>query len=237
MNRARTGSRGFALAEAVVGGVLLLLIVQAAWSITAAQGAVASRIVGESVVMDEARLVHHLLATEVGHGVVGTDWRIHENALELRAFRGVALRCRAQPNAGWGVAVSGYRSPDSDKDSVLVFSETAGWQLSRLERRVRSSDLDCQDIPGFAREVWTLDPPRPEGLAAMYFERGAYRFSAGAFRYRVGSGGWQPVTHTGIDSQSAQLAAEGARSLSARVVWDDESLPSRTISWTIRGGR
>ena len=237
VKRSERGNRGFALAEAVVGGTLLLLLVQVAWAITAVQGKVASRIVGESLILDEARLVHHLLATETGQGLGRTDWGVQGDALELRAFRGVGLRCRAQPNTGWGVAASGYRAPDPDKDSVLVFTETAGWQLSGLQHRARSSGLDCQEVPGFATEVWTLDPPRPDAVAAVYFERGAYRFSADAFRYRVGNGGWQPLTSTGIESDSASLAPEGANGLSARVVWDDPALPSRTLAWTVRGAR
>ncbi|MXX54545.1 MAG: hypothetical protein F4205_02125 [Gemmatimonadetes bacterium] len=237
MKRSEPGNRGFAIAEAVVGCTLLLLLVQVAWGITAVQATLAGRIVGESLVLDEARLVHHLLVAEVGQGLGRIDWSVYGDALQLRAFRGVGLKCRTQPNAGWGVAVSGYRAPDPDKDSVLVFSETSGWQLSRLQRRTRGSGLDCQQIPGFAIEEWTLDPPHPDAVAALYFERGAYRFSAGAFRYRVGNGGWQPLTSTGIASDSASLVADGANDLSARVVWDDAALPSRTLSWTVRGAR
>ncbi len=237
MKRSDPENRGSALAEAVVGSTLLLLLVQVAWGITAVQGAVAARIVGESLILDEARLVHHVLATEIGHGLGGTDWSALGDALELRALRGVALRCRTQPDANWGVAVSGYRAPDADKDSVLVFSGTAGWQVSGLQRRTRNSGLDCQDIPGFSTEVWTLDPPRPDAVAAIYFERGAYRFSADAFRYRVGNGGWQPLTSTGIASDSSGLAPNGANGLSARVVWDDPALPSRSLTWTVRGAR
>lgn len=230
-------NRGSTLAEAVVAGTLLLLLVQVAWGITAVQGAVAGRIVGESLILDETRLVHHVLATEIGHGLGWTDWSVLGDALELRAFRGIALRCRTQPNTNWGVAVSGYRAPDPGKDSVLVFSGTAGWQLSDLRRRTRNSGLDCQDIPGFSTEAWTLDPPRPDAVAAVYFERGAYRFSAGAFRYRVGNGGWQPLTSTGIASDSSGLFPNGTDGLSTRVVWDDPALPSRTLTWTVRGAR
>lgn len=237
MKRPDPGNRGFTLAEAIVGGTLLLLLVQVAWGVTAVQGTVASRIVSENSILDEARLVRHVLATEVGLGLARTDWSVAGDALELRAFRGVGLRCSTQPNTGLGVAVSGYRAPDPDKDSVLVFSGTVGWQISGLQRSARNSGLDCQDIPGFSTEVWTLDPPRHDAVAAMYFERGAYRFSAGAFRYRVGNGAWQPLTSTGIASDSARLAPHGANGLSARVAWDDAALPMRAFSWTVRGAR
>ena len=237
VNRSDPGNSGFALAEAVVAGTLMLLLVQVAWGITAVQGTAAGRIAAENLILDETRLIRHVLATEVGHGLGRTDWSVLGDALELRAFRGVGLRCSAQRPAGWRVAVSGYRAPDPAKDSVLVFSETAGWQLSGLQRRARGVGLECQDIRGFSTEVWTLDPPRPDAVAAVYFERGAYRFSARAFRYRVGNGRWQPLTSTGIASDSAALAAKGANGLSARVVWNDKALPSRTVSWTVRGAR
>ena len=237
MNRFIRRNRGFALAEAVVAGILLLLLIQVSWWVTAVQSTVANRVVGEAMILDEARLVRHVLATEVGQGLGWTDWSVNGDALELRAFRGIGFVCRAQPNTGWGVAASGFRAPDPDKDSVMVFSEAGGWQNSRLVGRVRAGSLDCPDVPGFSEEVWTLDPPRPDGVAGVYFERGAYRFSAGAFRYRVGSGGWQPLTSTSIATDSTSLTPAGASSLAVRVVWEHAVVPSQIFSWTVRGAR
>lgn len=230
-------NRGFALVEAVVAGTLLLLLVQVAWLLTAVQSAAATRVIAEAAILDQARLVRHVLSTEVGQGWEPTDWSVDGNVLELRAFRGIGFRCSVQPSAGWGVAVSGYRAPNPDKDSVLVFSEAGDWQLSRLVRRTGAGSLDCQDIPGFSTEVWTLDPPHPDAVAGVYFERGAYRFSAGAFRYRAGNGGWQPLTSTGIATDSASLIMAGANGLAAEVVWEDVAAPPRAFSWTVWGAR
>ena len=188
------GDVGFSVAEAVVAGTLFLLIIQVAWWVTAVQSRTATRVIEEARILDENRLIHHLLVTEVGHGQAPPDWSIDADVLALRAFRGVAFVCRTQPDQGWGVATSGYRSPNRDKDSVIVFSAESGWQVSKLVRTRGTGTLDCQDIPGFSTEIWSLDPPRPGALAGAYFERGQYRFSSEAFRYRVGDGGWQTFT-------------------------------------------
>lgn len=227
----KRGNVGFAVTEAVVAGTLLLLMVQVAWWVTAVQSAAATRVIDEARILDQNRLIHHLLATEVGHGQAHEDWTIDADILALRAFRGVGIACRTQPDVGWGVATSGYRSPAPDKDSVMVFSPAAGWQVSRLVRTARAGTLDCLDMPGFSTEVWSLDPPRPGALAGVYFERGQYRFSSGAFRYRVGGGGWQPLTSVGISEDSATLAWAGENGVAARVFWVDTDAPSGSVAW------
>lgn len=231
-------SRGSALIETVVAGTLLLLVVQVVWWVAGVQSALASRIVEEARIRDDTRLIEHLLATEIGQGQAAEDWSIEGETLRLRAFRGIGLSCRTQPNAGWGVAVSGHRSPDPDKDSVMVFSGDGGWRVSRLVRRARTGGLDCQGIPGFSTEVWTLDPARPGAVAGTYFEPGSYQFSSGAFRYRPGNGRWQPLTSVGIVVDSTGFATEGTDGFTARIVWDDpRGIQSRGFSRTVWGSR
>lgn len=231
------GNTGFAVTEAVVAGTLFLLIIQVAWWVTAVQSATATRIVDEARMLDENRLIHHLLVTEVGHGQAQTDWNVDADVLALRAFRGVGFACRTQPRGGWGVAISGYRSPDPDKDSVLIFTEGTGWQVSRLVRVASGGSLDCQGVPGFSTAIWSLDPPRPGALVGVYFERGQYRFSSGAFRYRVGNSGWQPLTSLGIADDSATLAPVGAGGIAARVLWEDTHARSGSVAWNAWGVR
>lgn len=230
-------NRGFAVTEAVVAGTLLLLIIQVAWWVTAVQSATATRVIDEARMLDENRLIHHLLVTEVGHGRAQADWSVDANALVLRAFRGVGLACRTQPVDGWGVATSGFRAPNPDKDSLLVFSAEAGWQVSRLVGTASADSLDCQGIAGFSTAVWSLDPPRPGALAAVYFERGQYRFSGGAFRYRVGQGGWQPLTSLGISEDSSSLHAVGTNGVAARVVRTPTESLSGSVAWNAWGVR
>lgn len=233
MSRFARKRHGFVLAEAILAGTLLLLLVQVAWWATAAQSLVATRVVAGARRLDETRLIHQVLSTEIRHGEVGGDWVVEGGDLMLRAFRGIGFTCRTQPSDGWGVAVTGYRLADSAKDSVLVLSADGGWRTAALVRRSRRAGLDCQQIAGFSTEVWTLDPPPSRPVAALYFERGAYRLASDAFRYRRGQGGWQPLTGTGISAHSSVLLPTGQQGLEASVVWEDSSAMRPSFSWKI----
>ena len=232
MKRPDRKRRGFVLTEAVVAGTLLLMVVQVSWWVTAVQSVVATRVVTGARILDETRVIHHVLASEVDNGQAGTDWIVEEGELRLRAFRGMAFGCSTQPSDGWAVAVSGYREPNADKDSVLVLSADGSWRASALVRRSRRRNLECQDMAGFSTEVWFLDPPRVQPLAGRYFERGAYRFSDGAFRYRHGRSGWQPLTGTGIAVDSATLVPAGVGGVEARMTWEGPSPIPPSFQWT-----
>ncbi len=231
MSRFARGPRGFALAETIVAGTLLLLVVQVAWWATAAQSLVATRIVAGARILDETRLVHQVLSTEIRHGESGGDWVVEGGDLALRAFRGIGFGCGTQPGAGWGVAVAGHRLPDRDKDSVLVLSADGGWRPAALVRRTRTTGLQCQQVAGFSAEVWILDPPPSRPVAALYFERGGYRLASNAFRYRRGLGGWQPLTGTGIAADSSFLLATGRGGLEAHVIWEDPGPMHPSFDW------
>ena len=235
MRRPRT-RHGFALTEAVVAGTLLLLLVQVGWWVAAVQGAVAARVVTGAQILDETRLIQHVLGTEIAYGQPGVDWNVRGNELHLRAFRGVAVGCAAQTSNGWAVAVAGYRSPDADKDSVLVLSEDGHWSVAALAGSSRRNTPECHDVAGFATEVWQLDPPADRALLGMYFERGAYRFSDGAFRYRRGVA-WQPLPGTGIaiDSAAISVAADGG--VTTRMTWEGSSPIRPSFHWNNWGRR
>lgn len=231
MSRFARRQRGFVLAEAIIAGTLLLLVVQVAWWVTAAQSLVATRVVEGARMLDETRLIHQVLSTEIRHGEAGSDWLVDAGDLSLRAFRGIGFSCRTQPADGWGVAVTGYRLADSNKDSVLVLSADGSWRPSALVRRSRRSGLDCQRVAGFSVEVWKLDPPPSRPVAALYFEKGAYRLSSDAFRYRRGEGGWQPLTGVGIAADASVLLPTGEGGLEAHLVWEDPGPMHRSFSW------
>lgn len=235
IRRRRTGN-GFALTEAVVAGTLLLLLVQVGWWVAAVQGVVATRVVTGAQVLDETRLIQHVLGAEIAYGRPGVDWNLDDNELHLRAFRGVAVGCATQTANGWAVAVAGYRSPDADKDSVLVLSEDGRWSVAALARSSRRNRLECRDVAGFAMEVWQLDPPVDRALLGMYFERGAYRFSDGAFRYRRGVA-WQPLTGAGIAIDSATMVLAGDGSVTTRMVWERSSPIRPSFRWSSWGRR
>lgn len=222
--------QGFALTEAVVAGTLLLMVVQVSWWVTAVQSVVATQVVTGARILDETRLIHHVLATEIAYGQPGLDWTLDGEELHLRAFRGIAVRCATESPQGWAVAVSGYRWPDADKDSVLVLSEDGRWSVSALTRSSRRRGLDCQRVAGFSAQMWQLDPPPDRPLVAMYFERGAYRFSDGAFRYRRGAA-WQPLTGTGIAVDSARITAMAHGGLATRMTWEGPSPIPPSFRW------
>lgn len=228
--------QGFALTEAVVAGTLLLMVVQVSWWVAAVQSVVATQVVAGARILDETRLIHHVLDAEIAYGQPGVDWILDNEELHLRAFRGVAFRCGTDVSQGWVVAVSGYRAPDADKDSVLVLSEDGQWSVSALTRSTRRSGLDCQQVDGFSTQVWQLDPPIARPLVGMYFERGAYRFSDGAFRYRRGVA-WQPLTGTGIAVDSARMAFTANGGLTTRLTWEGPSPIPPSFRWDSWGRR
>lgn len=235
MRRSGRG-QGFALTEAVVAGTLLLMVVQVSWWVTAVQSVVATQVVTGARILDETRLIHHVLGTEIAYGQPGLDWALDGEELHLRAFRGIAFRCANELPQGWAVAVSGYRSPDADKDSVLVLSEDGQWSVSALTRSSRRRGLACQEVAGFSTEVWQLDPPADRALVGMYFERGAYRFSDGAFRYRRGAA-WQPLTGTGIAVDSASITSVANGGLMTRMTWEGPSPIPPSFRWKSWGRR
>ena len=237
MRRSLRRRGGFALLEAIVAATLLLMVVQVSWWVTAVQGVVGARVVTGSRILGETRLIHHVIAAELEQGRGGTDWRLDAGELHLRAFRGTAYRCHAQPAQGVAVAVSGYRWPDPAKDSVLVLRRDGSWTPAALVRRSRRGVPECQALGGFRAEVWHLDPPGDGLLAATYYERGAYRFSDGAFRYRRGDGGWQPLTGEGIAVDSATLVPAGPNGVAALVTWRGPSPLPPSFRWTSRGLR
>ncbi len=237
MRRSTRRRGGFAVTEAIVAATLLLMVVQISWWVTAVQSLVGTRVVTGARILDETRLIHHVITAEVGQGRGGVDWIVDNGELHLRAFRGTAFRCHSQPAQGLAVAVAGYRAPDPAKDSVLALSLDGLWRSSALVRRSRRGIPECQDPEGFLPEVWHLDPPRPDAVVATYYERGAYRFSNGAFRYRRGNGGWQPLTGEGIAVDSADLVPAGPDGVSTQVTWRGSSPLPPSFRWTSRGHR
>ena len=102
MRRSVQQRGGFALTEAIVAATLLLMLVQVSWWVTAVQSVVGMRVVTGARILDETRLIHHVITAEVGQGSGGVDWIVDNGELHLRAFRGTAFRCHMQPDTGAG---------------------------------------------------------------------------------------------------------------------------------------
>ena len=145
------------------------------------QSVVATRVVTGARILDETRLIHHVLASEIGQGQAGLDWRIQQGELHLRAFRGMGFGCGKQTRQWLGSrrnGAPGFRREQGFRG--LVLSGDGSWRGATLTRVSRARNIDCQEVPGFSPEIWYLDPPVVHPLAGLYFERGAYRFSDGA---------------------------------------------------------
>lgn len=194
----------------------------------------------EAELRETTRITRHALGQELRDGLAGVDWVAGTgDSIALRAFRGTGVSCASTPASGWALRYSGLRRPDPSKDSVLVLAGDGVWRVVKLVR-ARARARACG--PAAPGEVWELDPPVPGAVIGRLFERGSYHLAAGAFRYRPGRGGRQPLTaqvlHTeaegvsGVSSLGAgldvRLAFEHGRSpgfVDSLRVWPREAWP------------
>ena len=167
----------------------------ALWSVT-----------GDAQVRETRRIARYTLAQELRTGLAGVDWVAGGgDSVAVRAFRGTGVGCAAaQPL--WAVRYTGLRRSDPAKDSVLVLAADGVWRVAKL---VRARLGVCGD--GARGEVWELNPAVPDAVVGRVFERGSYHVAAGAFRYRPGGGGRQPLT-----AQILQTGAGVASGVSGR---------------------
>jgi type II secretory pathway pseudopilin PulG len=158
-------------------------------------------------------------------------------ALLLRAFRGIALPCNWTAGSQEGVvAWRGHRAPDPSRDSVLVLTGEGLWWAGDLQAIATVSPGVIQDGDGDGRggggeegmegEVggggqgpcaegssaprarWRLGEAPSDVLLLRYFERGRYSLEDGAFRYRRGGEGRQPLTPERVGEGSGFHARE-----------------------------
>lgn len=168
----------------------------ALWSVT-----------GDAQVRETRRIARYTLAQELGTGLAGVDWVAElGDSVAVRAFRGTGVGCTVASQPLWAVRYNGLRRSDPAKDSVLVLAADGMWRVAKL---VRARPGACGD--GAVGEVWELNPTVPEAVVGRVFERGSYHVAAGAFRYRPGRGGRQPLT-----AQILQTGAGVASAVSGR---------------------
>jgi hypothetical protein len=123
-------------------------------------------------------------------------WRVSDDSVALRAFRGTGVVCAVGPGEdGLVVAYRGDRYGDPSKDSVeLVTGDGSAFVLAL--RSVAPSSVVC---PGAVAEeeirAWRVDGAVPiDAVLARIFESGSYHLTGSALRYRIGAGGRQPLT-------------------------------------------
>ncbi len=196
------------MAEALITLILLTILLQAAWSVTARHTRGAAELVRRSEMLDAVRISGWALREELGASRPETDWLAHEDSIALRAFRGLAVPCPGASGPGILVADwDGIREPDATKDSLLLLEPSGQWRAHGLERVAR-----VPPCPGGGPTLrLELDDPKAGGYLARVFERGTYHVADGALRYRRGLGGRQPLTpRTLADASGLDGAGDGA---------------------------
>ena len=192
---------GVTLPEIVVGLVLVGFLVVIGGRLLEKQGE-GIRAVAETVESLQAeRLARWVLGREVRAGTTGRDWQVAgDGSLPLRAFRGFAVPCNSETLSGeTPVRYVGRRTPDPEKDSVLLLGTDGAWRGRALEtaRRWGSGERggsgECPGPDGGRLEVWSVSSAAGDWVLARLFERGEYHLNDGALRYRRGEGGRQPL--------------------------------------------
>jgi hypothetical protein len=195
--------------ELLVALTLGVLLMTGVVGFVAASSRWADRISARADALELARTVWVVLDQELRPGVPLRDWRLEsERAVALRAFRGVGRVCG--PAGGrWAVAWRGLRVPDPARDSVLVLAVDGGWRAAPLLAS-SAGGTGCDLAEGESGRVldWTgsadVDP-----VLVRVFEAGRYSLEDGAFRYRRGAGGRQPLTPERVRDGS-RFEAEGS---------------------------
>lgn len=226
--------------EALTAMLLLLAVTAAALQTLATLRHALRNVTGDAEMRETGRIARYTLAQELRTGLAGIDWAAGAgDSVAVRAFRGTGVRCADTPLPPWVVRYTGLRRPDPAKDSVLVLAADGVWRVAELVR-ARARPGACAD--GAAGEIWELNPAIPEAVVGRIFERGSYHVAAGAFRYRPGRGGRQPLTAqvlrtgagvasgvsgrgVGLDLRLAFEQTPGAATIDSVRVWPREIWP------------
>jgi hypothetical protein len=196
------------------------------------------------------RTVAALLHEELSVGAAGRDWSVEgERAVRLRAFRGYARIC-ARDAGTLTVAWRGQRLPDPGRDSVLVLAADGAWHPADLvwvgapPDPARCGPLGGEGVLPERAGGWRLAGVLPEApLLLRYFEQGRYSLEDGAFRYRQGTGGRQPLTPEWVGSASGfHGAPEGVLEVELHLAPPPQDggvrgtyVPAWPDRWTVRG--
>ena len=232
VSRPQGNPLGFTVIEAVLVLLLSSLVLSAGWKIfsTALKAGVqvADRVEG----LETVRLVTWILTEELRGALPGRDrWAAGTDSVSLRAYRGLALVEGQEPGGGLKVCYRGLRSPNPAKDTVLFLTERGRWEPRRLEARVKGKAGCLGGGEGWT-EVWEVSPEIPGALVGRVFERGSYHLKDGAFRYRRGGGGRQPLTPPRIGPAGFGAETGEGGPLTWWLVLSDPAGLGDTIPWT-----
>ena len=188
------GRRGTSVVEAVVALLLGLLLVHLGFTTLRRL----DRFQEEAGRRQDALVASRIAGTVLRGELARTDgsWRVSDDSLALRAFRGTGVVCAVGPGADdVVVAYRGDRYGDPSKDSVEIVTTEGSVSVLAL-RSVAPSAVSC---PGALADEeirgWRVDGAVPvDAVLARIFESGSYHLTGSALRYRIGAGGRQPLT-------------------------------------------
>lgn len=208
---AHLGSRrGVSVLEALTALLLGLVLGTLALAALARQRQVVAALGARTETLATERTVRVILRREArAQGVEA--WGVYQDSLALRAFRGFAVVCPGRPGAAELIVSSrGTRQADAAKDSAVVFTDRG----EVLVRAVAQTEAGMGACPGRETEAWdrwTLsEPTAGQVILVRYFERGSYHLSGGAFRYRRGAAGRQPLTPEVLRTPESRFLQSGA---------------------------
>lgn len=202
--------RGISLLETLMVLLLLGLVAQGGWTVLARHRVAAANVGARAEGLETVRTIAWLLPEELSGGLPDEDWWANgTDSLELRAFRGVGLVKGGVGGDDWvRVCFRGVRSPNPEKDSVLLLGGDGRWKAHGLLRRVKTDEA-CSGLGGGWEEDWSLSPEPGDAILGRVFERGSYHLVNGALRYKRGEGGRQPLTPERVQSGKV-VRPEGA---------------------------
>jgi prepilin-type N-terminal cleavage/methylation domain-containing protein len=249
--------RGFTLPELLLAVLLSGILLSAAAALLEMAGRVFRTLLETAEQAEIRRTIAAVLLEELGRGVEGVDWTLESSqAIQLRAFRGEARGCAVgQDGKTLVVLRRGERQAEAARDSVLILEQSGNWRPGLL-LHVRTGGepgmplpAACMPAPGERLERWEVGVaapstfwvpvPSPGGVPFFlrYFESGRYSLEDGAFRYRRGTAGRQPLTLERVAPASRFESVPGGMTVRLTLSSDQGPAEGEGWSWVVQGGR
>jgi hypothetical protein len=207
---------GHTLAEAVaalaVGAVLLVI----GAALLATQARSAADVGAATAAAEVERTVWAVLSGELRYADRTQDVRaVAADSLAFRSFRGMALPCGARADASL-YHYTGMRRPAAGKDSAV--GALSGRAAAILQAGNAAVDVRC--APAGASVLTVRTDPLLPSEPLLIFESGAYHLISGAFRFRLGAEGRQPLTDELLDTRRSAFTGTTGTSIGVRLVFD-----------------
>lgn len=209
---------GFVAVEALVALLLSCFLLQLGSMVAVRVGRAVTVLAGRAERLGAARTTAWVLQQELDGARAALDVsRPSRDSMALRAFRGWAGPCTTIVGDGIIVRFRGVRSPDPDKDSVLVLDDAAQWRAYRL---LGADPLPsgCRPDEGAVLRLRLEHAPQ-QAVLLRIFEWGSYHLADGTFRYRLGSGGRQPLTPPVLDPAGSGLTSAAPNQIILTIGW------------------